>query len=127
MEDYIIGDQLAGLLCLEIKYSTRDYLLDAATMPETDRSGHCTASSKSRLITVSMTTATATRDDHKIYIEEDKEYIMDTSSSSLTADKTLIDKQKAIDWRSVICEWFYQCKLIADEKRQYHIRNDLFI
>jgi hypothetical protein len=127
MEDYITGDQLAGLLYLEIKYSTRDYLLDAATIPEIDRSDHCTASSKSRVINISMTTAAATRDDHKIDIEEDKENTMNTSSSSLTADKTLVDKQKAMDWRSVICEWFYQCKCIANEKIQYDIHMCLFI
>ena len=79
-----LSDQLGALLSLEVKYATRDYLMDIAH-------DHCDTPSR----------------DHQ---EDEK---TDDTSQSLSRSTTptnnaLITEQHAVDWREKICEWSYQ-------------------
>jgi hypothetical protein len=81
MADYL-SDQLSGLLSLEGKYSTRDYLLDAVC-------GECI--------------------DHEEDKENNNCFSLTSSSSK---NKALITVQHAVDWREKICEWSYHGKFV---------------
>ena len=90
-----LRDQLGALLSLEVKYATRDYLMDIAT----SQHEHCDES----------TTAykdTPSRDYHEDEKTDDTSQSL--SRSTTPTNNALITEQHAMDWREKICEWSYQ-------------------
>ena len=79
-----LRDQLGALLSLEVKYATRDYLMDVAH-------DHCD---------------TPSRDHHE---DEKTDDASQSLSRSITpTNNALIAEQHAVNWREKICEWSYQ-------------------
>jgi len=112
-----LSEQLGALLFQEIKYATRDYLLDITP----SQHGHCdsggsaacqvTPSREESPFTATTATATATattRDDYHKEQKSNDASPLSRSTSTLTNNNALITEQHAVDWREKICEWSYQ-------------------
>jgi hypothetical protein len=117
-----LRDQVTALLRMEVKYETRDYLLDLTSQNElfystTSESGnsedsdYCSASKEmiSASTNDSLDSAkaeTKSGDEEKPMTDESVPSRAATTCSSRTA----ITEQHAVAWREKICEWSYQGK-----------------
>jgi len=119
-----LREQLGALLRLEVKYATRDYLLDltsqdeycdASTTATSLQIGNCvdfgnSTTSQDQVVLSgeksSPPSSTATTE-----VAEEELKNSDTMSSSTTSSisrNTAITEEHAVSWREKICEWSYQ-------------------
>ena len=117
----LLREQLGALLHLEVKYATRDYLLDL-TLRDDDRcdsitSGNTNSEDSSNSTTSqdqfspsgkeTLRSATVLTEEGEKEVETNDASLPSMAASS-NANSTVVTEQNAVSWRERICEWSYQ-------------------
>lgn len=117
----ILREQLGALLYLEVKYATRDYLLDLTSRDD----DHCDSITSGNTNIEDSGNSTTSQNQFSpsgkeslrsgTLLTEEGEKEGETNDASLpsmaassNANSTVITEQNAVSWREKICEWSYQ-------------------
>ena len=116
-----LREQLGALLCLELKYSTRDYLLDLTSQSDSydddtktlscNVTDGCTTLQGRASPSCEVTLESATEPNNAV--EGGKSLngaSLPSRTVSLSAKSAVITEHEAVAWREKICEWSYQGK-----------------